>query len=360
MTQVGGSPDGEEFEITLFGPGYGEGIVLHTGDGRWAIIDSCTNADGEPLAFRYLQSIGVDPTNEVDLIVATHWHDDHIRGMAALVRACKKATFCCASVLCDHEFLAITHALEKHHFSSIGSGVHEIHEVFSHLASKQPKPVFAIANRRILSKGACEIWSLSPRDSNFLSFLRSINQLLPSQGRSKRRIPSLSPNRISVVLWIKLADIIVLLGSDLEKPGWIEILQDTARPNGKASVFKVAHHGSQNAHEPRVWRQMLEDEPVAVVTPWRIGHRSLPSQQDVQRILSCTPNAYATTKLKSPPRSSRRRSNMIRRTLRESGIELRRISGPTGMIRIRWSLHSQDGWRIEKIGSACHLEDFVT
>ena len=104
------APPGEgEFELTLFGPGYGESAVLHVGTGVWIIVDSCIDTDGTPTALRYLESIGIDPAQAVNLVVATHWHDDHIRGMARLVSACSQATFCCAATLCRSEFLASVH-----------------------------------------------------------------------------------------------------------------------------------------------------------------------------------------------------------------------------------------------------------
>ena len=96
---MGPPPGRGDFELTLLGPGYGESLVLHLGDGIWVLVDSCLDSDGLPQALRYFESINVDPAEAVDLIVATHWHDDHIRGIADLVETCKKATFCCGAVL---------------------------------------------------------------------------------------------------------------------------------------------------------------------------------------------------------------------------------------------------------------------
>ena len=357
MTEVGVPPGKRELELTVLGPGYGESIVLHVGDGAWVVVDSCLDGDGTPQALRYLESIGVDPDEAVDFIVATHWHDDHIRGISRLVKSCTKATFCCASVLCGKEFLAVAHALEGHRFSAVGSGLREIHDIFSQLVTAKSQPVLALANRPIFMKGECQIWSLSPSDSNFIDFLRTVGNMLPGIGKSKARIQSLAPNKVAVALWIRVADICVLLGSDLEKQGWIEILQDAARPNAKASVFKVPHHGSENADEPGVWKQMLGLEPFAVLTPWRRGTRNLPSQPDVQRILSYTTNAYATTKPGSTAPAPMRRSNTVRRTIRESGVKLRRIAMSRGAVRLRRTIGLQTRWQVEMFGSACRLQD---
>ncbi len=352
-------PGKDEFELTLLGPGYGESIVLHVGGGVWVLVDSCLNTDGTPGALSYLESIGVDPAQAVDLIVATHWHDDHIRGMAQLVETCDQAAFCCASVLCREEFLSAIDALERHHLSVAGSGVREFHSVLSRLAQVASGPTYALANRRILSREACEIWSLSPNDSAFQNFLRSIGGLVPGEGQAKRRIPSLFPNEVSVVLWIKVNDVAVLLGSDLAKLGWIEILLSTERPTSKASVFKVPHHGSEDAHAPEVWNQMLDAEPFAVLTPWRRGGHSLPSQRDVRRILSNTTNAYATARIGALALAPSGRDRMVERTLRESGVKLRQLAMLPGAVRLRRPLGSQTRWKVEKFGSACHLDDFA-
>ena len=65
-------PRPDEIEVSLLGPGYGESVVVHLGDGEWMVVDSCTGRDGEPAALKYLDRIGVDPGSAVRMIVATH------------------------------------------------------------------------------------------------------------------------------------------------------------------------------------------------------------------------------------------------------------------------------------------------
>ena len=359
MTGTGTPPGKEEFELTLLGPGYGESIVLHVGDGVWVLVDSCVTPNRILKALEYLESLGLDPAQSVALIVATHWHDDHIRGMAHLAEVCDTATFCCASVFCKKEFLALVGALARRPLSAVGSGVDEMYRVFSHLGEKGAQPTLALANRRIFVHGGCEIWSLSPDDAVFIDFLKSLDDCSPREGQTKIRLPSLSPHTVAVALWIRVDDVVVLLGSDLEKRGWVSILQQTARPTGAASAFKVPHHGSANADEPGVWERMLEPDPVAVLTPWHRGGHVLPSPRDVQRILSYTETAYATANAVSAPPSRARRDRMVERTIRESGVDLRRLSVSPGAIRLRRPIGSQARWEVEQFGPACHLRDFV-
>ena len=281
---------------------------------------------------------------------------------SALVETCENALFCCASALCQREFIATVDALESRHLTVAGSGVREIHRVISRLSQTAAKPTMAIANRRIFVKGACEIWSLSPDDAAFEGFLRSIGSLMPIGSQAKTRVPTLSPNGVAVALWVRVGDVAVLLGSDLEKSGWVSILQSGARPTGRASVFKVPHHGSENAHEQGVWHQMLDTDLFAVLTPWRKGGRILPRPQDVRRISSSTPNAYATARLGpfGPAKSkASRRLHLVEKTVRESGVKLRRVPMSLGSVRLRRSIGDQSRWNVEMFGSSCHLMDFT-
>ena len=350
----GHPPRDDEFELTLIGPGYGESIVMHIGEGAWVLVDSCGRADA-PAALDYLETLGINPAEAVKLIVASHWHDDHIRGLAHMARACRKAKFCCANVLCHEEFLTVVDALEHRHFAACSSGVREIFGLFSRLREEGAVPTWALANRRVFGRGLCRIWALSPADDAFLDFLRSIGRLLPRAGQAETRIRSLSPNEVAVALRVEVGDIVVLLGADLERRGWLKILQDEARPSGTASAFKVPHHGSESGDEPAVWQRMLDVDPISILTPWRRGNRTLPTDRDVRRILARTPNAYATAKIDAVRPA--RRDRAVERTIRESGIALRRTPAPQ-VIRLRRPIAPRTRWQVELLGAACHLTEY--
>ena len=349
-------PGPDEIEVSLIGPGYGESVIVHLGAGDWMIVDSCLGEDRTPVALAYLDQLGVDPAEAVKMIVATHWHDDHIRGMAQLVDACTSAQFCCAGALGSKEFLSAAGGLAGRDFSEVGYGVREIHSVFSCLSSKRSSPTWAAPDRRLLRNGSSEVWSLSPGDDLFEAFIRSVEGWVPSEGKTAKRNPSPSPNRLSVALWIRCGDATMLLGGDLEQAGWITVLGDRTRPTGRASVFKVPHHGSGNADAPEVWEQMLDPEPLAVLTPWRRGGRLLPAAHDVERILSRTPHAYASAKPGSP---ARKRPGTVSRTLRGTGIKLTDVIGSPGIVRLRRSAATGGPWTVRLFDPACSLGDLA-
>ena len=290
------------------------------------------------------------------MIVATHWHDDHIRGMSQLLKACSSARFCCASALGKKEFLSATAGLAQRDFSEVGYGAREIYSVFSHLGATDAVPIWASASRRVFRNGSREVWSLCPGDELFELFLRSVGDLVSPEDGTARRIPTLSPNQLSVVLWVRCGDVIALLGGDLERRGWTAILEDRTRPARRASVFKVPHHGSKGAHLAEVWDRMLEPEPFAILAPWRRGGAALPKLGDIRRILSLTPHAYASAKSSS---SKLKRRGMVSRTIRGSGVRLRSAAGPAGMVRLRRALEDGSSWRVELFDSACHLRELV-
>jgi metal-dependent hydrolase (beta-lactamase superfamily II) len=138
-------PAVDEFEISLLGPGYGESIVLHIGAGEWAILDSCQNSTKEVAPLAYLRGLGIDPASAVRVVVATHWHDDHARGLAEVVTTCTAAEFVCASALTKREFIAMVARYEQRNQIACSSGVREIFGVLRHLTESGRQPTFALA-----------------------------------------------------------------------------------------------------------------------------------------------------------------------------------------------------------------------
>ena len=286
-------PAGGQIEVTLFGPGFGESAAIHLGGGKWIVIDCCLDpATREPAVLKYFREIGVPPETAVQRIIATHWHDDHIRGMAQLVERCASAKFCCSSALGAAEFLAMVDAYKTRPMIAGGPGVREIDAVFSVLQARRQAAMRAIANRLVLELDGsqtghgwpCSVKTLSPSDKQVELFYHELKSLIPGI-ETKRRCAPQGPNHLTVVAWIQIGPVAMLLGGDLEETsdsdlGWTAIVTSTERPTEKAIVFKVPHHGSQNAHHEGVWREMLTADPYSILTPWNRGTK-LPTSDDV-------------------------------------------------------------------------------
>jgi hypothetical protein len=255
--------------------------------------------------------------------------------------------------------------------TKLSSGVREIDAVVRLLESREPIKR-AIADRAIATFGGpeldhgrnCTITALSPSDRQYEKSLDEIARLIPGL-ETKRRAVAQNPNHLTVVTWVDFGDLAILLGGDLEQTqeedtGWAAIVRSGNRPQGKACVFKIPHHGSRSGHNDSVWEQMLVCGSFAVLAPWHLSSRSLPTKEDIARILSRTPNAYSS----SPVRVSRTnvpRAAAVARQLREMGVALRQPEPPTGAVRLRnGGRGAWHDWTVSLQNEACHLSKAIS
>lgn len=359
-------PGLDEIEVSLFGPGYGESIVVHLTQNRWIIIDSCIDvATREVTALNYLRKIGVDPSASVKQVIATHWHDDHIRGLSRVVDECRSAEVVISGALNNSEFLTLVSALNREELSLSGSGVEELYKVLTIQESRSLGSrgiIVAIADRciwrgKIRSGDECSITALSPCDAEVLLAKAQIAHVLDSTRFQLRRLSDRSPNHFAVVLWINVGAVSILLGSDLEETahsatGWSVIVDSPGKPSGSAAVFKVPHHGSNTGHNSDIWNQMLVKNPIAILTPFIRGNVSLPNQSDIKRILSYTDSAFCTAKNRRP--KAPRRPKIVEQEIANVTKYLKPISLQSGHIRLRLR-DLAEAWQIELFGNAFSL-----
>lgn len=363
------TPQPDEFQLLLFGPGYGESILIHIGSNKWIIIDSCIFENGEPAPIKFLQDAGIDPSTAVTLIIATHWHDDHIRGMSKIVETCTSATFCCSMSLSKEEFINNVTKIESETPIVGGSGGREITKILELLEFRSP-PKRVISGTRIKSFSAsdfshgkeAEVWALSPSDKQIDIFLNKIAELCTDIDKTRFRISSEGKNDTSVVLWISIGDLKILLGADLEETadhetGWsVAISSEGRKTEDQANIFKIPHHGSITGHSDDVWNQMIQNDAISITTPFNRG-KKLPSKTDIDRILTFSDAAYLTKC--SPDLKPIKRHLTVEKTIKETVGKLRRINNSPGTILIRCNITN---FKLESpniqiiLGSdACHL-----
>ncbi len=357
-------PDLDEFEISVIGPGRGECVILHLGNNEWCIIDSCISpGSSDSAAVKYLNSFGNGALDGVKLVIATHWHDDHIRGLASILRRVPTAAFCCSGALQQEGFAelvgAASDALPRQ------SGVDEFAAILGLLETTQLKeprrrvvsPKWAVEHRELLNLSAAgrpfsaTVKALSPSDATLTIAFGEIARLLPKAGETPRSVPNITPNHTSVVVWVEVGPWTALLGADLihnhrAGEGWMAVV--ACHQNWpRAEFFKVPHHGSQNADYPQVWTQMLAEDPIAVVTPF--NSVPLPKKTDLRRLSGRTTRLYCTAKSsgKKPVRSP-----LVEKFLRRQLADRRIIDGSPGHVRVRWSLSNPRKATIEPFQGA--------
>lgn len=112
-TQAIDRPGADEFELSIFGPGQGECVLVHLGRDEWICIDSFVDTQTRrPIALAYFDRIGVDPT-AIKRVVATHWHSDHMRGLSEVLSAAPSARFVCPRAFAEAEFSTLIAAAEE-------------------------------------------------------------------------------------------------------------------------------------------------------------------------------------------------------------------------------------------------------
>ena len=349
----------DEIEITIFGPGYGECIVVHVGSGRWIVVDSCkAGANTPPVALRYFEMINVDPETQVELVLVTHWHDDHIRGLNELLDRCVQADICISEAMTKTEFTNFLAAYSTNKSSNHGTGVDEFEAVLRRLSDPkrrafrggQDKRIVNIPSDQLDHGASCEIWTLSPSGFQVNESSSRFAALFPQTKKTMRRAVPQGPNNHSVAAWIAIGDIHVILGADLEnttdqRAGWASIVNSTNRPNGKVSLFKVPHHGSENGHNIDLWDNVLVDDVIAVVTPWN-RNSGLPGEADLDRLQSATKNLYLTATPSSLIRA--RHDHTVERMMKEFGITTKRQPKSVGAVTGRLKASGQNEWAVER------------
>jgi len=348
-------PNVKEVELSIFGNSFGESILIHLGNNEWIIVDSFVDyLNKRAVALNYLDKIKVD-YSAVKAIVATHWHDDHIRGLSEVMVNCKNAVFICSAAIKAADF-------QEFIFSDSDliegrSGNYELRKILEELARRKGAAKYALENRILFSNQLYQIYSLSPSDYAMLLALKEIAFLLPKEAQPRKGIPHIHPNHTGIVLLIVINGKGILLGADLEEKGdnrmgWTKIINSQERPKIRSSNFKIPHHGSVTAHHEGIWISLLDKEPLSFLTSFILGNQILPKKADIKRILSYTSNAWITTNPNERQKSIKREP-MIEKTIKETVKSIRALPD-NGQIRIRYC-DSRKKWETELFGSAMLL-----
>lgn len=346
-----GSPAADTIEVSIFGPGVGECCVLHLGDGKWFIVDSCTDNSGKPVALRYLQRIGVDISKDVKGILVTHWHDDHIGGVAELYRQASSAKFYCSAAFDSKDLLQLL-ALQRGVKISGSGGCDELAGVFATLANRKPKhsriaevgPELVKAGQVLVRDGELTLQAMSPSSKDIIRARQAFAEMLPQVEKAKRRLVGWHENDASVVLVLTCGDQAVLLGADRETSnhdhtGWTAILDSEVRPQKNAEVYKVPHHGSDNGDRPEIWNELLAPQPISVVTPYR--NSGLPKDSDLARLRQKTTRLYLTAPVHGGSPTSY--TGDVEMQMLTNAKERQLLRSGLGQVRVRFAREDSGG-----------------
>jgi Metallo-beta-lactamase superfamily. len=356
-------PDNDEIEVSIFGTGAGECLAIHIGFGKWILIDSCYLSKNKiPLNIDYLKSLEYDLTSSVKLIICTHWHDDHAKGLSEIYKSID-APIVVSIALQKREFLGLASTYKELNVPSLfSSGIHELSEIFrSKIEDNSKRIVFAVNNKRefveISEGNHAVVEFLSPSDEDVAEAIRNFAKLTPVNKECIKCLPSINNDSCVVTLITILGDSI-LCGADKEcsnsqGKGWQFIYENFKTQNSqRSSIFKIAHHGSENGDHECIWRGMLNENPFAILTPF--FRSNLPKDADIDRINKQTNEAYSA----GPKHSNKSMlDSPVKKFLHDIDMEKRicQINKDYGRVTLRRKT-SAPNWTVSMHGSAYKIE----
>ncbi|WP_445152460.1 hypothetical protein [Baekduia sp. Peel2402] len=339
------------------------------------VVDSHRDAASkQPVALSYLAGLGVNPATAVDVVVATHWHDDHVRGLSRVLAAAPNARFVASGAWEGKQFLRVVEYMRQRSFRTAAqrdqliladagrpSGVGEMGAVLDRLQSRGQRPVWALEDRLIwprtdAPRAPVTVTAVAPSDDTVLRSQAAFAEL-------RRELPLIDaiplpkPNDCSLALWVRTPHLAVLLGGDLvDVPndagrGWSAVVDASTTAPGLVSMFKLAHHGAKSGDNEIAWDILTSmDGCVAAMTAFTSQKDPLPTNEDRQRILGRTDEAYAagTRIIEIDTESPRGRVVARRRRKRQA---------ETGQVRLRRPLDAPAGtpWEVTCSGNAGRL-----
>jgi competence protein ComEC len=221
---------GKNWEVVNCDVGQGDGLVVNLGAGQAIVIDA---GPDEKLIDSCLNKLGID---SIPLLVLTHFHADHVGGLAGAINNRKIGQVWMTSYTAPFIEREITlKALrgQKEFFPIVGNHVE-----------------FAS------NKGEVRIETLWPRQS-FDSY-----QSLPGDGSSI--------NNSSIALLITVNGLRIFATGDIEPPVQEEIYR--ANNLGPVDILKVPHHGSAYQYPPLLTRVHPKISLISVGLGNRYGH----------------------------------------------------------------------------------------
>lgn len=310
--------------VVIGGPSQGESILLHYGDGRWLIVDSCTS-DKQNLPLLFLEKIEAD-LDKVGFIICSHWHDDHMAGMDNLLKMCKSSYF---MIPCVTNKSILPRYFEYRIYKSDKENEKEAWQVFkqcleiikgrTHVDNPNLRePQFVKVESSILDYHTTQgidvtVKALSPSNDMMIRF----GEML-ADGDARGGVfddNGIDQNMCSISLDVSFSGRHLFLGADLECNRNDDEDEETCIDhceekfgigmcNAVSNRFfqatspycytKLIHHSSKNGYCPKYWNQHVTEDNLAISTIF--SSQSLPRKNMVAKYLAKSSRYYITSR----------------------------------------------------------------
>ncbi|MGE3821177.1 MAG: ComEC/Rec2 family competence protein [Isosphaeraceae bacterium] len=303
MTSTTKSPS---LEVHILGAGKGESIVIKLPNGLWGVVDCYASSSADPDSnptIAFLRSKGV---TQLEFLCLTHPHDDHFFGMTTLIDEFKPREFWRAGCLSPQHIKLVA---RYYRIAGISDGVakftkssKELVGVYAKIREKAEANEVKVKRAQSLMTlypdpaamtGEFQIDCIAPSGSLAEHYEGAVWSCIDENNETVETLTRSHHNNISLVLRLVYGKTRVLLGGDLEKQGWEEVVREYGAANLAACAVKVSHHGSPNGYCTGLWQHFAaQGKPVAVIAPSRT--HKLPKPKAIQDIRDFTESVYAT------------------------------------------------------------------
>ncbi|MEJ7619067.1 MAG: ComEC/Rec2 family competence protein [Pyrinomonadaceae bacterium] len=244
-------PGGGELQVRVLDVGQGDAILVRTPSGKIVLVDAGVPGSGR-VVLDALRRLGAP---QVDLLVATHAHADHIGGADEVIRAIK-----------------VLRVLD----STVPNATKNYEDFLSAIDETQAQYV-----------GAAPGQTFDLGDGAVISVLAPIQPLFT---KDQLRSGGNEPNANSVVTRIDYGKFSMLLTGDAEAQTEERMMGKGA--NVTADVLKVGHHGSRYASSEEFLRRgRFKAAIISASADNRYGH---PNQEVLDRLRVAGVQLYRT------------------------------------------------------------------
>lgn len=294
-------------EVHVFGADQGESILIKFPNNEWGVVDcyACSKDISSNQALNYLFSQQV---KRLHFVCLTHPHHDHYSGLMQILKHLPTRQFWYPAVMTSDLLRAIV-KLEAQTMKASGNLQYsgkliDLWEKINDLHANSRIEIRRLSLGTDMAAqndlGGVQIVALAPSGDEAYRFERNLKNCFDSNGTLLPSKRQMSINQCSAALTISYAGQRIVLGGDVERQGWIDLLAQQAQLAEGACLVKVAHHGSQTGTCPKLWSTHAANTShrIAVLTPfWK--HR-LPEKRVMAEIIATGYELYSTSEIARP------------------------------------------------------------
>jgi hypothetical protein len=275
--------------IVIFGPGFGESIVLRaTGESgvEWGVVDS---ARRERYGERANPALDLLVANDARpaLVVLTHPHEDHCGGMPSVIERARPD----ATIACIEPLLSAPSPFAPSEDPDDAAAVARSQTQLAHQAITRAwqsgSPKWSLVQGEGFDFAGWRLAVLHPARAE-------VDRAIRDYGESRH----VNLNDLSAALLLEREEHAIVLGADCDDAAWTAVAQRVTPSHLRHTrPVKVPHHGSKNALHPVLIDYRTRDEGrIQVVTPFPKSGR-LPrfdDDQGVERLVAAAGSMHLT------------------------------------------------------------------